>query len=159
MKRTLYIFINTIFLIILSFTTQNTIYCQENLQNTNQETIIEITQGCKLILDANIDVNDSHSIEIINGISDIILHVQSLIPLDSIVIELAISSSNVLPFLGLGGRTIIDDSGITIEYYFDPENPNFKQELLINGLAHECHHASRMSLPYSPLTLLELMVR
>jgi len=159
MKKILYILMQTLFLIILSIISQNTIYCQENPQNTKHETIIELNQGCKLVLNTNIDLADTVSIEIINGIRDIIPRVQSLIPLDSIAIELAISSNNVLPFLGLGARTNMDDFGITIEYYFDPENPNFKPELLINGLVHECHHASRMGMPNWPLTLLELMVR
>jgi hypothetical protein len=128
-------------------------------QDTIQARVIELPQECKLILDTTIDLDDTLSIEIINRIIEIIPRVQSQIPLDSIAIELAISSSNVLPFLGLGARTNMDDFGISIEYYFDPENPNFELELLINGLVHECHHASRMSLPNWPLTLLELMVR
>jgi hypothetical protein len=159
MKRILYILMQTLFLIILSIISENTIYCQETPQNTRQETIIELTHGCKLILDANIDLADTVSMNIVNGIRNILPKIQSLIPLDSIAIKLAISSSNVLPFIGVGARTNMDDSGITIEYYYDPENPNFKIESLINGLVHECHHGSRMSLPNWPLTLLELMVR
>jgi len=128
-------------------------------QDTIQSKVIELPQECKLVLDTNIDLNDPLSIDIINGIRNIIPRLQSLIPIDSIAIELAISSTNVLPLFGLGGRTNMDDFGITIEYYFDPENPNFNLELLINGLVHECHHASRLGLPGWPLTLLELMVR
>jgi hypothetical protein len=136
MKRILYILMQTLFLIILSIISENTIYCQETPQNTRQETIIELTHGCKLILDANIDLADTVSMNIVNGIRNILPKIQSLIPLDSIAIKLAISSSNVLPFIGVGARTNMDDSGITIEYYYDPENPNFKIESLINGLVH-----------------------
>lgn len=136
----------------------NIAFCQNDNENGIHTNTIELEQGCKLVLDANIDVTDSLSIEIVNGITDIIPRVQSFIPLYSITIELAISSTNVLPFFGLGARTNMDDFGITIEYYYDPENPNFKSELLINGLVHECHHASRMGMPDWPLTLLELIV-
>ncbi len=159
MKITPYVLMLISCLIILSITSVNIIYCQETTQNTRRETIIELTHGCKLIIDPNIDLADSVSINIVNGIRNILPKIQSLIPLDGIAIKMAISSSNVLPFIGVGGRTNKDDSGITIEYFYDPENPNFKIESLINGLVHECHHASRMSLPDSPLTLLELMVR
>ena len=158
MKRPPYIPIEIFCLIILSITSVNTIYCQENSQNTKQETIIGLPQGCRLVLDAKIDTTDTLSIEIIKGIRHIVSRVQSFIPLDSIAIDLAMSKKNVLPFLGLGGRTISSDNGITVEYYFDPENPNFKLELLINGLVHEFHHASRLHMPKWKLTLLELMV-
>jgi len=128
-------------------------------QDKTQSKVIELPRECKLVLNETIDLNDSLSIEIINGICDIITRVQPLIPLDSLSIKMAISSTNVLPFFGLGGRTIMDDSGIWIEYYYDPKNPNFRIESLINGLVHECHHACRMSKTNWSLTLLELMIR
>ena len=127
-------------------------------QDSTHAKIIELPHSCKLVLDANINTKDTLSIKIIKRIHDVVERVQSLIPLDSITIDLAISRNNVLPFLGYGGRTNRDDSGITIEYYYDPENPNFKIKSFLTGLVHECHHASRMSLPNRPLTLLELMV-
>lgn len=127
-------------------------------QNTTPSKVIELPQGCKLILNANINLADTVSMNIVSGIRNILPKIQSLIPLDSIAIKLEISSSNVLPFIGVGGRTNMDDSGVTIEYYYDPGNPSFKVESLINGLVHECHHASRMSKSNWSLTLLELMV-
>lgn len=129
--------------------------CQDNTQLK----VIKLPHECKLNIDETIDINDSLSIKIINGIGDIITRVQSLLPLDSVVINLAISKTNVLPFLGCGGQTNMDDSGITIECYYDPENPNFKPESLFYGLVHESHHASRLSKLGWQLTLLELMVR
>jgi len=113
-----------IILIIITVACFNNVaFSQYNNEDTIQLNIIELEQGCKLVLDANINLTDSLSIKIIKGIRDIIPRVQSLVPLDSIAIELAISNSNVLPLFGLGGRTNMDDFGITIEYYFDPENP------------------------------------
>jgi hypothetical protein len=145
---------------IFLFTMSNIVlFGQDIKQDTTHAKIIELPQGCKLVLDTTIDVTDSLSIEIINGIHDVIQSVQTLIPLDSITIDLVINRNNVLPFLGFGGRTNMDDSGISIEYYYDPENPNFKTKYFINGLVHECHHASRMSRSNGKLTLLELMVR
>ena len=120
--------------------------------------VIELTQGCKLCLDSNIDLTDSVSMNIVNKIQYIIPKIQSLIPLDSIAINVAISKTNVLPFLGIGGRTNKDESGISINYYYDPDNPNFKTESFINGLVHECHHASRLRMPDWKLTLLEVMI-
>ena len=141
-------------ILIMCIGINTVVQCQDNAQSK----VIELPQGCKLVIDETINKNDSLSIEIINGIRDIITRVQSLVTLDSIVIKLAISNSNVLPFIGVGGRTNMDDSGVTIEYYYDPENPSYKVESLINGLVHECHHASRKSSSNWSLTLLELMV-
>ena len=145
---------------IFLFTMSNIVlFGQDIKQDATHAKIIKLPRGCKLVLDTTIDATDSLSIEIINGIHDVIQSVQTLIPLDSITIDLVINRNNVLPFLGFGGRTNMDDSGITIEYYFDPENPNFKTKYFITGLVHECHHASRMSRSNGKLTLLELMVR
>ena len=142
-------------ILIMCIRFNDTVLCQDIATSK----VIELSQGCKLFLDADIDLTDTVSINIVNGIHNIIPKLQSLIPLDSIAINLAISSSNVLPFIGVGGRTNMDDSGVNIEYYYDPRNPNFKIESLINGLVHECHHACRMSKTNWSLTLLELMIR
>lgn len=141
-------------ILIMCIRFNDTVLCQDIATSK----VIELSQGCKLFLDAGIDLTDTVSINIVNGIHNIIPKLQSLIPLDSIAINLAISSSNVLPFIGVGGRTNMDDSGVNIEYYYDPSNPNFKIESLINGLVHECHHASRLRMPNWPFTLLELIV-
>lgn len=159
MKRK-YQIVRMILPIIFLFTMFNIVlFSQDIKQDATHAKIIELPRGCKLVLNTTVDATDSLSIEIINGIHNVIQSVQTLLPLDSITIDLSISRNNVLPFLGFGGRTNMDDSGITIEYYFDPENPNFKTKSFINGLVHECHHASRMSWPNGKLTLLELMVR
>ena len=135
-----------------------TLYGQTIKEDSIDNSIVELPHNCKLVLNSNIKLEDTLTIEIINGIQNIIKSVQSLIPLDSVTINLAISKDNVLPFLGFGGRTNMDDFGISIEYYYDPENPNFRTKSFINGLVHECHHASRVSLHNRPLILLELMV-
>ena len=144
--------ISLILIMCISF--NDTVLCQD-LAATQ---VIELPQGCKLFLDADIDLTDTVSMNIVNGIHNIIPKVQALIPLDSVTINLAISSSNVLPFIGVGGRTNKDDSGITIEYYYDPANPNLKLKSLIYGLVHESHHASRLRMPDWKFTLLELMI-
>jgi Predicted Zn-dependent protease (DUF2268) len=146
--------------VIILFTIFNiTLYSQGIKQDSAYNGIIELPHNCKLVLNSNIKFEDTLTIGIIKGIQNIIKSVQSLIHLDSVTINLAINKDNVLPFLGFGGRTNMDDSGISIEYYYDPENPNFKTKSFINGLVHECHHASRMSRSNGKLTLLELMVR
>lgn len=147
--------IKIIFILILSIGFNVITLCQ----NTIPSKVIELPQGCKLILNANINLADTVSMNIVSGIRNILPKIQSLIPLESIAIKLEISCCNVLPFIGVGGRTNMDDSGVWIEYYYDPRNPNFRLESLINGLVHELNHASRMTNSDGPLTLLEIMVR
>lgn len=158
MKKSVPITAYVLSLLIVSAATENALCNQEKSKDTMGVKIINLSHGTKLVLGSTIDTTDSLSVQIISGIRDMVSRVQSLIPTDSITIELAISSSNVLPFLGLGGRTNKNDSSITIEYYYDPGNPNFKTESLINGLVHECCHASRLRMPHWQLTMLECMI-
>jgi hypothetical protein len=158
MNKKINILIEIILIVVLSTSYNNFIFCQDSSEDTIKANIIELDRGCKLVLDTKIDITDSLVVEIIKGIRDIIPRIQSLIPLDSITIDLTISSSNVLPFLGVGSRTISNDSSITVEFYFDPKNPNFRVEYIPNGLVHECHHASRLRMPNWQFTLLELMI-
>jgi hypothetical protein len=116
--------------------------------------IIELDQDCKLVLDSKIDTTDSLSIEIITRICDIMPRIQKLIPADSVTINLSISRE-VIPYLGVGANT----TGYhTILFDFDPQNPNFKVELIPRGLVHEFLHASRFRMPQWQLTLLECMI-
>jgi uncharacterized protein YjaZ len=80
--------------------------------------------------------------------------IQKLIPADSVTINLSISRE-VIPYLGVGANT----TGYhTILFDFDPQNPNFKVELIPRGLVHEFLHASRFRMPQWQLTLLECMI-
>ena len=162
MKRILDILIQILFLIVLSIISENTIYCQENPQNTKQEALIELPQGCKLVLDANIDLTDIVSIKIVDGIHNILPQIQKLIPADSTTIKLAISSVNILPVWGIGSRTIsgtIDQHREeTVEIYYDPSHSNFKVEFIMCAIAHELHHVCRVRMPDFQVTILECMV-
>jgi hypothetical protein len=149
--------IGQILLILILCTKSNIVRCQDSKQDTIQTKIIELTQGCKLVLDAKINLTDTVSIEIVDGIRNILPRIQKLIPADSVTINLAISSE-VLPQLGVGARTIGNDSGQTVEFYFDPKNPNFRVESIPSGLVHEFLHASRDRMPKWKLTLLECMI-
>jgi hypothetical protein len=155
LKRKLYIITSVLFLLSLCNGRENTIYYQSKSQDTIPAKIIELAQGCKLILDTNINTTDSLSIEIITRIRNIMPRIQTLIPADSITIDLAINSSEVLPMLGVGARTTSDHS---LSFYFDPKNPNFKVEFVLRGLVHECLHVSRFRMPHWQLTLLECMM-
>jgi hypothetical protein len=158
MEKTPKILVIILIVLILFARLDSVVYCQDSKQDTIPPKIIELPKGCKLVLDANIDPTGSLSLEIIKKIKNIVPRIQSLIPLDSVTINLAISSSNVLPSFGVGSRTVSDDNGIRVEFYFDPKNPNFNIELIPNGLVHECHHASRLSMPNWHVTLLELII-
>jgi hypothetical protein len=124
--------------------------------------IIELSRGCKLVLDSTINLADSVSIEIVDGIRKILPRVQELIPADSATIKLAISSVNILPVWGIGARTIsgfTDNHQVeTVEIYYDPNNSNFRVELILRTLVHELHHVCRVRMPDFQLTLLECMV-
>jgi hypothetical protein len=154
MKKSILILIPLFFLFFLN----DKLFCIDNNESVARKTIIDLSQGCKLVLDTSIDVSDSLSVEIINGIRELLPRVQALIPADSVTINLAISSIYILPVWGVGGRTICDDSGVSIDFYFDPKHPNFKAEYILRSLAHELNHACRMRMPQYQLTLLECMV-
>jgi uncharacterized protein YjaZ len=110
----------------------------------------------------NINLTDSVSIKIVDGIRNILPQIQKLIPADSATIKLVISSVNILPVWGIGSRTI---SGYinqhqeeTVEIYYDPNHPNFKIENIMHTLAHELHHVCRVRMPNFQVTILECMV-
>jgi len=155
MKKRFYVQIQILLILGFFSTFTNVIRCQDSIQGTISSKIIELAQGCKLVLDAKMDTTDSLSIEIISRIRDIMPRIQTLIPADSVTIDLAISSSEVLPMLGVGARTTSDHS---LLFYFDPKNPNFRVEFIPRGLVHELHHVSRLRMPQWQLTLLECMI-
>jgi hypothetical protein len=158
MKKRLQIIEKTLLILLLCVIFDNVVHCQDSNQDTILPKIIELPQGCKLVLDPNIDLVDTVSIEIVNGICNILPQVQKLIPVDSVTINLAISSKYILPIWGVGGRTISDDSGERIEFYFDPKHPNFKVEYILRSLVHEFHHVCRVRMPDFQVTILECMV-
>jgi hypothetical protein len=162
MKRKYDALIQTMLILILFSAFNNDVHGQDSRKDTIPGKIIELSQGCKLVLDSTINLTDSVSIEIIDGIRKILPRVQELIPADSATIKLAISSVNILPVWGIGARTI---SGITdnhrvetVEIYYDPNNSNFREELILRTLVHELHHVCRVRMPNFQLTLLECMV-
>ncbi len=124
-------------------------------KDTTRANVVKLAQGCILVLDEKIDITDSLSVEIIARIQNIIPRIQKLIPADSITIDLAMSSSEVLPMFGVGGRTTSDHS---LSMYFDPKNPNFRVEFLVRSLVHECLHPTRLRMLHWQLTLLECMI-
>ena len=128
-------------LLILFCTEFNIILGQDIKQDTMPGKIIELPQGCKLVLDSTIDLADSVSIKIVEGIRNILPRVLKLIPADSVIINLAINREHILPVWGVGGRTT---SVHSIEFYFDPNHPNFKVENVLRGLVHEFHHVGRL---------------
>jgi two-component sensor histidine kinase len=162
MKRRLYILSQIIFLFILCGRFENKIYCQDKPQNTAQGDTIELSQGCKLIIDAKLNTIDTLSREIVHRIRNILPRIQKLIPADSVTIDLAISSENILPVWGVGGRTTsvsTDQHRVeTVELYYDPNHSNFRVEFILRSLVHELHHVCRIRMPQFQLTLLECMV-
>jgi len=156
------VLIQTVLVLILSSGFSIVIYGQDSRNDTIPSKIIELPQGCKLVLDPRIDLTDTISIEIVTGIRNILPQVQKLIPADSTTIKLAISSVNILPVWGIGARVV---SGFTdhhreetVEINYDPNHSNFKVELLLRTLVHELHHVCRVRMPNFQLTLLECMV-
>jgi hypothetical protein len=154
MKKIHVVLIQTL-LLILFCSEFNIILGQDIKQDTMPGKIIELPQGCKLVLDSTIDLADSVSIKIVEGIRNILPRVLKLIPADSVTINLAINREHILPVWGVGGRTT---SVHSIEFYFDPNHPNFKVENVLRGLVHEFHHAGRLRMPNFQLTLLECIV-
>jgi uncharacterized protein YjaZ len=143
-----------ILLILILCTRFNIVRCQDSKQDTIQTRIIELAQGCRLVLDAKIDLTDTLSIKIITGIREVIPRIQKLIPADSITIDLAISSENILPEFGMGGASFNDRVG----FYFDPKHPNFRVGFMLHSLAHELLHVTRLRMPQWQLTILECMI-
>jgi hypothetical protein len=162
MKRRFHFIVQALLLFVFYTSYDSIIYCQEKSQDTTQTKIIELDQGCKLVLDKNINPTDTLSIKIIDGIHNIIPQIQKLIPADSATIKLAISKENILPVWGIGARTIsgfIDQHRVeTVEIYYDPNHSNFRVDLLLRTLVHELHHVCRVRMPDFQLTLLECMV-
>lgn len=100
--------------------------------------------------------------KIISGIRDLIPQVQALIPADSVTIKLAISNVYILPVWSIGARTysgfVNQHKEETVEIYYDPNNPNFRIELIMRTLAHELHHVCRVRMPGFQVSILECMV-
>lgn len=129
-------------------------FCSSGFNDIRKAQIIELDKGCKLVLDSAIVLSDSLPAEIINSIREVIPKIQSLIPADSITVDLKISKA-VLPVWGVVGRSTSDHS---LEFSYDPEHQNFKIEHLMCGLVHEFMHVSRLRMPQWELTLLECMI-
>jgi len=162
MKRKYAVLIQTMLILILCSGFNNVVNGQNSRIDTIPAKIIELPLGCKLVLDPKIDLTDTISIAIVDGIRNILPQVQKLIPADSATIKLAISSVNILPVWGIGARVV---SGFTdnrqvesVEMYYDPNNSNFRVELILRTLVHELHHVCRVRMPDFQLTLLECMV-
>lgn len=132
----------------------NVAYCSTNCNKGEMNNVIHLENGCILVLDSTINLSDSISYEIISGIRSIVSQVQSLIPADSITINLKITD-DVIPIWGVGGQTTSDHS---LDFFYDPENPSFKIEHFYCGLVHEIMHVSRLRMPKWELTLLECMI-
>jgi hypothetical protein len=135
---------------------------QVSKQDSIPPKIIELSQGIKLVIDANINLSDTVSIQILDGIRNILPGIQKLIPADSATIKLAISTDHILPVWGIGSRTL---SGYndnrkeeTVEINYDPNHPNFRVEYIMRTLAHELHHVCRVRMPDFQVSLLECMV-
>ncbi len=162
MKRKLFILSQILFLLFLRAGCENIIYCQNSKQDTIPTKIIGLSNGCKLVLDAKINLADTITIEIVNGIRGRIQRIQELIPVDSATVNLSINTENILPVWGIGAKTIsnqINQHKVeTIEIYYDPKHPNFKTRNIIRTLVHEFHHVGRVRMPNFQLTLLECMV-
>jgi hypothetical protein len=155
MEKRFYVLKQILLILVFCTTFNNVIHCQNSKRDTISSKIIELDQGCKLVLNANIDSVDAVSIEIINGIREIMPRIQTLIPADSITIDLAISSENLVPEWGMNGATT---GSHTVWFKFDPKHPKFKVGLLLRGLVHENLHMSRLRMPQWQLTLLECMI-
>jgi hypothetical protein len=141
-------------ILVLSVNGKDTLHCQDRSRDTTTAKIVELSRGCKLVLDAQIDTSDSLSIQIISGIREIVPRIQSLIPADSITIDLRVGG-DVLPFLGVGARTTSEHS---VLFNYDPKNPKFRTESIARGLVHECYHPVRLRMPHWQLTVLECMI-
>jgi len=162
MKRKYDVLIQTTLILIFCSGFNNVVHGQDSRKDIMPGKIIELYRGCKLVLDSTINLTDSVSIEIVDGIRKILPRVQELIPADSATIKLAISSVNILPVWGIGARTIsgfTDNHQVeTVEIYYDPNNSNFRVDLILRTLVHELHHVCRVRMPDFQLTLLECMV-
>ena len=154
--------VQILFILILCTCFDNITICQSSNQDKIPSKVIELPEGCKLILDANIVLTDTISIKIVDGIRNILPQIQKLIPADSVTIKLAINSVYILPVWGMGGRTTSVSTNQhqveTVELYYDPKHPNFRVEFILRSLVHEFHHACRVRMPHFQLTLLECMV-
>jgi hypothetical protein len=162
MKKTFCTLIAIVLIIIVFNGAHSVLLSQVSKQDSLPPKIIELAHGCKLVLDAKIDLADTLSIEILDGIRNILPKIQKLIPADSATIKLEISRVNILPVWGIGSRTF---SGYneghqeeTVEIYYDPNHPNFRVEFIMRTLAHELHHVCRVRMPDFKLSILECMV-
>ncbi len=154
-KNNFYILVCTIVILIGCIGNENRVYCQ----STNQEVLspkrVQLTQGCQLLLGPGLKLDDSIAGEIIKGIQKILPRIQNVIPADNVTIDLAINRGYILPEAGVGGQA---NSSQNVWISFDPKNPNYKVEYLIQGLSHELHHAARLRMPRWHMSLLELMI-
>ncbi len=162
MKKKIDVLIRTMLILILCIGFNIVANSQDYRKDTIPGKIIELSKGCKLVLDAKINLADTVSIQIVDGIRNLLPQIQKLIPADSVTIKLAISNVNILPIWGIGARTI---SGFTdnhqvekVEIYYDPNNSNFRVELIQRTLVHELHHVCRVRMPNFQVTILECMV-
>jgi hypothetical protein len=162
MKINFNVKVQILFILIFYTWFNDVTLCQSSNQDTIPPTIIELAQGCKLVLDAKINSADTLSMKIISGIRDLLPRIQALIPADSATIKLSISSVYILPVWGIGSRTysgfVNHHKEVTVEIYYDPNNPNFKVELIMHTLAHELHHVCRVRMPNFQVSILECMV-
>lgn len=152
-----------ILLALLLFSGVNSVsLSQVSKQDSIQPKIIELAQGCKLVIDAKIDLSDTVSIQILDGIRNLLPEIQKLIPADSATIKLAISTANILPVWGIGSRTLSgyndNHKEETVEINYDPNHPNFRVEYIMRTLAHELHHVCRVRMPNFQVSILECMV-
>jgi uncharacterized protein (TIGR02145 family) len=157
MKKTILGLLQILPILILCPDFDNVAFCQESRQDSLPSEVIELSQGCRLVLDTGIDPSDSLSIEIVNGIRGILPRIQVLIPADSVTIDLEISNDPflVLSETGVGG---VAPGPQIATVYLDPDNPNFRVEHVLQGLSHELFHASRNRMPRFFMSLLELFV-
>jgi uncharacterized protein YjaZ len=132
-------------------------YSQDATQPVSSSIGLLLPHGCHLILDPRLESADSISTAIINGIREVLPQIQRLIPADSVTINLEMTNDPflVLPDWGVGG---VANSPQLASVYFDPDNPNFKVEYLLQGLSHELYHASRCRMPRWHMSLLELFI-
>lgn len=126
----------------------------EKSEKKTSSEVIGLRQGCKVVLNSNIDTADSLTNEILNGISDIMLKIQKLVPADSITIDLKLSK-NVIPKFGVGGQAFVDNKTCV---RYDPENPYLNVYHFIQILVHEIHHVIRLRMFHMETSPLELMI-
>lgn len=162
MKKKFDTLIPVLLILILGIGSNNLVCGQDTQPDAINAKIIGLDKGCKLVLDSTIDIKDTVSIQIVNGIHNILPRILELIPVDSVIIKLSINSKNILPVWGVGGRTTsvsTDQHRVeTVELYYDPNHSNFRVEFILRSLVHELHHAYRIRMPQFQLTLLECMV-